>query len=394
MTLFLVLPLMALGVAALTIVLFFALEIAASFLHRAPAPPPAGPRGALVVVIPAHDEEQGVAATVNAAAAGLGPQDRVLVVADNCSDGTAAAARAAGAEVVERVDAERRGKGYALQAGVDHLRAAPPETVVFLDADCQPAPGAIDRIARLAAARRRPVQALYIARPAAAAGPASAVSAFAWLLINRVRMAGLQTLGGFSRLTGSGMAFPWALVKDRAFASGEIVEDLAMTAALVEEGTPPMLDIGALVESELARSAAGAATQRARWEIGSLRLAFRRAGALFAKGVGGDGRALLMAFDLLIPPLTLLGALIVAGCLVGIPLALAGRTGPLALFWDAGLIFALAAATAWFAYGRAVLPPRTLAGLGEYLLGKLSVYGGEGRKSAERWTRTDRGDGR
>jgi hypothetical protein len=41
-----------------------------------------------------------------------------------------------------------------------------------------------------------------------------------------------------------------------------------------------------------------------------------------------------------------------------------------------------------------VLPPRTLAGLGEYLLGKLSVYGGEGRKSAERWTRTDRGDGR
>jgi cellulose synthase/poly-beta-1,6-N-acetylglucosamine synthase-like glycosyltransferase len=305
-----------------------------------------------------------------------------------------AAVCAVGAEVVERVDAERRGKGYALQAGVDHLRAAPPETVVFLDADCQPAPGAIDRIARLAAARRRPVQALYIARPAAAAGPASAVSAFAWLLINRVRMAGLQTLGGFSRLTGSGMAFPWALVKDRAFASGEIVEDLAMTAALVEEGTPPMLDIGALVESELARSAAGAATQRARWEIGSLRLAFRRAGALFAKGVGGDGRALLMAFDLLIPPLTLLGALIVAGCLVGIPLALAGRTGPLALFWDAGLIFALAAATAWFAYGRAVLPPRTLAGLGEYLLGKLSVYGGEGRKSAERWTRTDRGDGR
>jgi hypothetical protein len=236
------------------------------------------------------------------------------------------------------------------------------------------------------------VQALYLARPAAQAGPASAVSAFAWLLINRVRMTGLQALGGFSRLTGSGMAFPWPLAADRPFATGEIVEDLAMTVALISEGTPPLLDAGAVVESELARTRAGAATQRARWELGSLRLAFRRAGALLAKGVTGDWRSLLMALDLLVPPLTVLGAVIVAGCLVSIPVALAGRSGPLSLFWDAGLLFAGAIALSWFAYGRTVLPPRTLAGLGDYLLGKLRVYGDEGRKSAERWTRTDRGD--
>lgn len=382
----------ALGLAVFAIVIFFAVEIAASFFHRAPEAPPAGLRGAIAVVIPAHDEEAGIAATVAAARAQMAAGDRVLVVADNCTDNTAAAARAAGADVVERQDADRRGKGYALQHGVDQLRAVPPEAVVFLDADCDVAPGAIDRIARRAVHRRRPVQALYLARPAAEAGPASAVSAFAWLLLNRVRMSGLQTLGRFSRLTGSGMAFPWALAAEQQFATGEIVEDLAMTVALIGEGAPPILDMDAVVESALARSGSGAATQRARWELGSLRLAVRQAGALFARGLSGDWRSLLMAFDLLVPPLTVLGAVIVLGCLASIPFALAGRQAPLALFWDAGLLFAVTIVIAWFAYGRTALPPKTLAGLGDYLLGKLRVYGGEGRESARRWTRTDRGD--
>ncbi len=393
MSFLIALPLTVLGVIATAIALFLAVEIAASFFHRVPDAPDDGPRGPIAVVIPAHDEEAGVSATISAVKASLGENDRVLVVADNCSDGTAAAARGAGAEVAERNDPERRGKGYAMQFGVDHLRAAPPETIVFLDADCEAAPGAIERITRLAQARGRPVQALYLARPAPDAGPASAVSAFAWLLINRVRMTGLQALGGFSRLTGSGMAFPWTLAEERRFATGEIVEDLAMTLSLIEDGTPPLLDVGAVVETVLARSEAGAATQRARWEIGSLRLSMRRAGAMLSRGASGDARSLLMAFDLLVPPLTILGAFIVAGCLLSIPVALAGRTGPLALFWDAGLIFALAVVVAWFAYGRTVLPAKTLAGLGAYLLGKLRVYGGEGRKSAERWTRTDRGEG-
>jgi cellulose synthase/poly-beta-1,6-N-acetylglucosamine synthase-like glycosyltransferase len=382
----------AAGFAVLLIVIVLAAEVVASFFHRAPEAPPASKRGPLAVVIPAHDEEAGIGAAVAAARTQLAEGDRILVVADNCSDATAAAARAAGAEVAERQDAEHRGKGYALQHGVDHLRASPPEAVVFFDADCDAAPGAIDRIARLAVERQRPAQALYLARPAVEAGPASAVSAFAWLLLNRVRMTGLQTLGGFSRLTGSGMAFPWALAAERRFATGEIVEDLAMTVALIGEGTPPLLDTIAVVESELARSGSGAAIQRARWELGSLRLAVRQAGALFARGLGGDWRALLMSFDLLVPPLTVLGAVIVLGCIVSIPFALAGRQAPLAIFWDAGLLFVVVIGVAWFAYGRTVLPPKTLAGLGDYLLGKLRVYGGEGRESARRWTRTDRGD--
>ncbi|UUZ49852.1 hypothetical protein LP420_06825 [Massilia sp. B-10] len=49
--------------------------------------------------------------------------DRLLVVADNCSDDTANQARSLGADVLERTDLVRRGKGYALDA-----RRAPPGT--------------------------------------------------------------------------------------------------------------------------------------------------------------------------------------------------------------------------------------------------------------------------
>jgi glycosyltransferase involved in cell wall biosynthesis len=390
----LALPLALAGFAVMAVASFFAAEVIASFFYRAPAAPKAGPRGRIAVVIPAHNEEGGVGATIALAREALGSADRILVVADNCSDVTAATARAAGAEVVERQDPVNRGKGFALQAGVDFLRADPPETVVFLDADCAPQAGSIERIVRLALECDRPVQALYLAKPAPEAGTASAVSAFAWLVLNRVRMTGLQAMGGFSRLTGSGMAFPWDLIADRKLASGEIVEDLALTVSLVEDGAAPLLDTGAVIETGLARSAAGAATQRARWELGSLRLAARRTGALFSKGFSGDVKALLMAFDLLVPPLTVLLAVIAAGFLASLFFALAGEGRALSYFFFAALVFGAALCVAWLEYGRSTLPPETLSGLMPYLLGKLRVYGGEGRKSAKGWTRTDRGPDR
>lgn len=51
----------------------------------------------------------------------------VFVMADNCTDRTAQTAREAGAAVYERFDTERVGKGYALQALLEHIRADCPE---------------------------------------------------------------------------------------------------------------------------------------------------------------------------------------------------------------------------------------------------------------------------
>jgi len=106
----------------------------------------------VAVVIPALDEEHGIARVLadlpaegelpapatrhpNGAPPVAAPRFRVreVVVADNGSrDRTADVARAGGATVVRE---PRRGYGAACLAALAHLRAQPPDVVVFLDAD-------------------------------------------------------------------------------------------------------------------------------------------------------------------------------------------------------------------------------------------------------------------
>src|SRR5438034_5345972 len=65
----------------------------------------------VVVLVPAHNEQATLKVNGPRLAALLGPHVRVLLVADNCSDATATAARDLGLEAIERHDRERRGKG-------------------------------------------------------------------------------------------------------------------------------------------------------------------------------------------------------------------------------------------------------------------------------------------
>lgn len=85
----------------------------------------------VVALIPAHDEAQRIADTVRAVR-GVPGVDRVLVVDDASTDDTVTLARSAGAEVLNL--AENRGKGGALQAGLDAV-AAEADVVLLLDGD-------------------------------------------------------------------------------------------------------------------------------------------------------------------------------------------------------------------------------------------------------------------
>src|ERR1700733_12435386 len=75
----------------------------------------------VAVIVPAHDESAGILPTIEDIKRQLSPGDRLLVVAHNCFDDTAAVAAAAGAEVIERRDPGKIGKGYALDWGLRHL---------------------------------------------------------------------------------------------------------------------------------------------------------------------------------------------------------------------------------------------------------------------------------
>ena len=104
--------------------------------------------------MPAHDEEAVIRSTLASIRSQLAEGDRLLVIADNCSDTTARIAAECGAEVLERNDLERRGKGYALQSGVERLKSQPirRDVVVVIDADCKLMPGCLDALAAQVAA--------------------------------------------------------------------------------------------------------------------------------------------------------------------------------------------------------------------------------------------------
>ena len=351
--------------------------------------------GGLVVLIPAHNEESGIAETIVALRAIAPDTTRILVVADNCDDGTVSAARQAGAETIERSDPSARGKGYALAFGRDHLAGHDrPEYVVVLDADCRLAPGSLEALTWSAMRRQAPAQAVNLIAANLAADPIVQISSFAMFVKNRMRSRGMQRLGGPALLTGTGMAFPWPLFARADLASGSIVEDLALGIEMTRAGHPPILVERARVTSAPAHRD-DALEQRTRWEHGFLDTLQRRALPTLAGGLHRGSRAeCVLGLHLLVPPLALLMTTAAAALLALTVLAMvAGQevgTGP-ALTVAGALLCALALIVAcWFTGGRTYLTAGAALRAPLYVLWKLPIYLRFLRNRSTQWTRTPR----
>ena len=384
-----------LGVPLLLAVGVFASQILAYSLaprrSEATSSASAATRGPLVVLVPAHDEERGIAVTLSAIGQQLAPGDRLLVVADNCSDATATVARAAGAEVVER-HSELRGKGYALGFGIDQLRADPPDAVVIVDADCLLGPDALERMAQELARSGRPVQALYLMLASADAGVGRRLAQFAWRVRNGMRPGGWQRLGMPCQLMGTGMAFSWDMLEDAQLANASIVEDMKLGIELAVEGSAPLFCDAALVTSEFPDSSAAAQTQRTRWEHGHLEMILREVPPMLRAAIARrDIRLAGLAMDLAVPPLALLtGLLVLDGLLAAAGAALCGSGVALSLATTSIAAFAGAVLLAWAVGGRDLVRLTELLAVPWYVLAKLPVYARFLFKRQKAWVRTDR----
>jgi hypothetical protein len=368
--------------------------VAGARASRAPPPPDARESApCCAVLVPAHDEESTIAACVAGILPQLRSRDRLLVVADNCSDQTAERARLAGAEVSIRHDPDRRGKGFALAHGVQTLASRHPDVLIVVDADCELSRHCVSTLVHGVASTGRPVQALYRMTVADGAPLGQRLAGFAWAVKTQLRAVGSTRLGAPCELLGSGMAFPWHTIADAPFAGGHLVEDVQLGIDLAVRGHPAALCTRAAVTSAFPVTEAARSSQHARWEHGQISVMLKEVPRLI-RAAASQRRAglLLLALHVCVPPLALLALLCLIVFFAAAALAfVSGTAAPLALAALACMLCVVAIACAWRAVGRRFVSWSDLLGVPSYVIAKLPLYARyfTSRRETE-WVRTAR----
>jgi cellulose synthase/poly-beta-1,6-N-acetylglucosamine synthase-like glycosyltransferase len=279
------------------------------------------PSSKFLIVIPAHNEQSGITTTVRSCRDADYPSllFGVIVIADNCTDLTAALAREAGARVCERTDDVKKSKGYAIEFLLESLGRSGEldslDAVVIVDADTT-----IDRTLLRAfdqALRRGHdwLQAYYtVANPDQSWR--TRLMTYAFSMFNGVMQLGQNALGSSAGFKGNGMCFSTRGLRRRPWKSYGLVEDMEYSWTLRVAGekilfVPEVAVYGAMLSS----GGKAAANQRRRWEFGRGDIRKKYLGAVLRSNDIGWSDKVLSTCELTIPSMAILALiyLVVAG---------------------------------------------------------------------------------
>lgn len=258
----------------------------------------------LAVVIPAHNEELLVARCVRSvlASTSLVTDCEIVVVADNCTDETAARAAEAGARVLVREDPNHRGKGYALRFTFDLLRAEGCDAFLVIDADSIVSPNLVGEVLRNFRAGSSALQCRYrVANDEASVR--TRLMDVAFLAFNVLRPRGRAGWGLSAGIFGNGFAVHRETLQRVPFTAESIVEDLEYYLRLIAAAERIDFIDEATVFGEIPEESQAARVQRSRWEGGRLRMMKEWTPRLAAGILGGKWRMLEPLIDLLTLPL-------------------------------------------------------------------------------------------
>jgi hypothetical protein len=278
----------------------------------------------LVVLVPAHDEQEGIQATLQSLADCVYPDAarRVVVIADNCTDRTAERARWAGAEVWERTDPAKRGKGHALAWALERLQTAAEafDAVAIVDADCCVSSNLLSAIEERLQGGASAVQVDDVVGNLDAS-TASALRYAAFVLMVNIRFSGKQRLGLSCGLVGTGMAFTRDLLRREPWTATSLGEDGEYHMRLVQAGERVEFVPEAWVRSAMPTSLGKSYDQQARWEKGKLQLIRHWSPRLLASGVVQRDLVRMHAgLEHLVPPQSLIAAGSAGSALTGLAL--------------------------------------------------------------------------
>ena len=361
--------------------------------RKLPVVLPENPRQRFDIIVPAHNESAVILRTVTSLKAIAWPADqfRILVVADNCIDDTAAIALAAGAIVLERQDANQRGKGYALQFAFRKSRADNlADAVVVVDADTVVSSNLLEAIAARIERGERAVQVHYgVLNPNDSWR--TRLLSIATAAFHIVRSRARERLGVSCGIRGNGWCVSHELLDEVPYNAFSLAEDIEYGIALGLAGVRVAYADEAHVNGEMVSGERASRQQRQRWEHGRFQLIQAKTGQLLAAALRRPSALCLdLAVDLLVLPLSYVVISVVA--LFSLSLV--------ASFWHGELVpwlwVALSSATALLAY---VLRGWQLSGIGPrglldlarapfFLLWKIALM--MRPHNSREWVRTDR----
>ncbi len=224
----------------------------------------------LAVIIPAHNEEQGIKDTLESIFTCLEPPDKfdVVVVADNCTDKTARIAREYGVTVLDRCDEHNKGKGYALNYAFNYLLEADNhDGYIVIDADTFTDQNIFIEFRTLFAAGGCAGQAIYRVKNPEASFRTRLMN-ISFLAFSMLRLLGRSNAGLSVGILGNGFGLSRTTISEIPYEAFSIVEDLEYHLRLIRSGKTVSLLRNTAVWSDMPVGSEEAKSQRERWDGG------------------------------------------------------------------------------------------------------------------------------
>ena len=268
-------------------------------------------RHRFLVLIPSYKEDKVIGDTVQAALSQQYPQEyfRVMVISDQMNESTNDHLRSMGAEVLE-IHYEESSKALALQSAIRSCQSdAPSDYVVILDADNIIASDYLEQVNRYT--QQTQCKVLQTHRTAKNLNTSTAIlDAAIEEMNNSIFRLGHVQLGFSSALIGSGMVMDYTWFAENIFHTHSAGEDKELEELLLRQHIHIHYADSIRVLDEKVQQKEAMGRQRKRW----IATQFFLAGLMWKQVpqaiLKGNGDYLLKAFQSIIPPRSILMALL------------------------------------------------------------------------------------
>lgn len=246
------------------------------------------PTTSFALVVAAHNEEKVISGIVNSLNRLDYPKELydVFVIADNCTDSTARIARQCGAQVFERMDTEKRGKGYALEWMFSKLFSMKKkyDSVAVFDADNLVSKNFLSEINNKFLDGYKVVQGYLDSKNPNDTWITANYSISFWLS-NRIFQLARNNIGLSSQLGGTGFCIKTDVLRELGWGATCLTEDLEFTCKLVLNGYKVGWAHDAIIYDEKPLTLGQSWAQRKRWMQGFADVSSRYFFKLLKKGI-------------------------------------------------------------------------------------------------------------